>query len=1494
MKYFKSLLFLLILSLTLILYSCGGGGGGSEETPSTTPTTSTASLTVLVDSTTTPTTRATTTTASQGKAILIVDTNNDGAFDENSGDEKYEGIIDSEGKVSFKDIAIPAGETVYAKLRVEKNGRAPYEKIVELSENASLTIDVTTTPVQKVTAPVNATVSLAKRGVPVYLVFSLKKDAAGARRIEVRTSTRRDVRADSSTELQAVIPGAIIPSGVDEISASMKRFSGVSDRNYFPGRFVGKGAPSQYVRRDGSDEYRLKSVAFSLIKLEDQNGKPIKFENRRDGNDTITVTINIPQNAYSQITEDADNSTDVVEVPIYRYDYATGNWEYIGLGNLTCDGIFINATALNSAGSLENLVNSNGYSYCDVRFDVPASDWSEYLNIDYPVWFGGEPVIKNVCLKFVNDNGTPLEYVDVWADGPTYFYDWSDEDGMVEFQIPVPSGVDASSYINGNYTFHYSYWSYGISDMPIGDLTFNSNYEGCDLGAQVVINNPFDSEIKVVVRDEDGQPVSGIWVDMWSEDYSFWNSGYTNEDGEVTFKARSNIPYVIDILGVEKHAEVNGALDSDEKSDNGKKVIVEFTKENQPPEVWVWVYPDPVKAGAIATAYVSAWDPEGSDLTLNATWNNQIISCSGSGNYGYGYWTCSLNTNNLSGDVTFQATVSDGEKVGSSSYTVNILAATNNPPVIYGLMIFENGTKPVMDWNNLKTGNYTFEAFGWDPDGDNITFTYEVNGTTAQNGAYTFTQAGEYTIKVIASDGNDNSTATYNVRVVGDNIPADIQLFYTDATNPGAGDEITVYAFVYDPDTKLQPNDFLITINGNNTIKSNETVEELYPGSGFYSYQADIQLPSNVPSDGKFDITLNVDNATSTFTIWVENPNTPPYFTVSLPESLSLNAGDTHTFNVEAVDDDGDQLTYTWYVKYGTGDYEEAGTGQSFTYTFENGGTYFVKVVVSDGKTEVSEACEVAVQSTAAEEGKLIIHTGITGIYVTVHNPSTLEPILTVQTDENGDAIIDNAASYGDSEGLLTVSLSFTPDIVMTKDQIFEMAVKDIAEKYYEENGTFYNAEDIIENGCIPVDDAQLLADNDTEAQQIASADTDSNGCIDKDELYQVALSILDKDGDGVLEFKDVENSTVVKVIMVKNLAPGEYDLTKYYKEEVMENDTPFKNVSITIKNMPAYWGIEIAGPWWYSYYLSNNNNVTSDVNGTINLWTLQEDGKYSLIFKDMANKKCYYLLDQDVDTLTVDYNDFINGKSIEVLNRNDYYGFNIEGYHKAYYDLGLGYQEEFLENGTIDYWYYCPAALDNIILNYSYSNSSFAEDALIHTWYENREVKSVDEVPDVIDFSNVDFLDIQISKTDTGFQLNGSDVSNDISFEMSYEYEAGNSDTDYHLSLEFTSYGKLSSEFVPPNWTEILPEAVVTYIKEIQSNATYQDEMLDISYYPNISSASEWAQAGATNLLNHIDCKEVEVYISYNTVKRSSTGTSKVKIIRTPFGTHILRLKTN
>jgi hypothetical protein len=109
-------------------------------------------------------------------------------------------------------------------------------------------------------------------------------------------------------------------------------------------------------------------------------------------------------------------------------------------------------------------------------------------------------------------------------------------------------------------------------------------------------------------------------------------------------------------------------------------------------------------------------------------------------------------------------------------------------------------------------------------------------------------------------------------------------------------------------------------------------------------------------SDGQYTATYNA-------TVTYNHVNHAPVISTSTPQTTSqtINEAQTVQFNVVASDvDTGDVLTYSW-----TSNSKDVGTNSSsysFVTDYNSTGTYTIKVVVSDGKLEVSKTWTVKVK----------------------------------------------------------------------------------------------------------------------------------------------------------------------------------------------------------------------------------------------------------------------------------------------------------------------------------------------------------------------------------------------------------------------------------------------------------------------------------------------------------------------------------------------------
>jgi len=115
-------------------------------------------------------------------------------------------------------------------------------------------------------------------------------------------------------------------------------------------------------------------------------------------------------------------------------------------------------------------------------------------------------------------------------------------------------------------------------------------------------------------------------------------------------------------------------------------------------------------------------------------------------------------TENLhSGEYNYVVSVSDGRY--RDNKTLTLFVGNRPPQIVSGL---DNVTLTAGD-------THTFSVIATDPDGDVLSYEWYVNGQkqseTSDNFTYTFDSEGNYTVKVVVSDGKDSVSSQCNVEV---------------------------------------------------------------------------------------------------------------------------------------------------------------------------------------------------------------------------------------------------------------------------------------------------------------------------------------------------------------------------------------------------------------------------------------------------------------------------------------------------------------------------------------------------------------------------------------------------------------------------------------------------------------------------------------------------------------------------------------------------------
>jgi len=273
------------------------------------------------------------------------------------------------------------------------------------------------------------------------------------------------------------------------------------------------------------------------------------------------------------------------------------------------------------------------------------------------------------------------------------------------------------------------------------------------------------------------------------------------------------------------------------------------------------------------------------------------------------------------GEYTIAVRATD-TKGASTTETVDVLIQpANRPPFLNcpeKLVVTEGETITIdCDANDREQEAMTLTYFGW---------------MTNRTYTTTYDDAGTHEVTVVATDGSGQSTEAQVEIIVNDANRAPV--FPLDFPQELQGEEGDVFAIdtsgIYDPDG----NQVTVTFSapfGPDGIWTSEVGE-----AG--SYPVDV-----IASDGSA-------SAKRTVRVDVDRINTAPVLT-RIPD-ITVYEGETIRLNVDATDRENDPLTTTvtgWM------------TGTSYTTTYDDAGTYTVKVTVSDGMHADSQIVHITV-----------------------------------------------------------------------------------------------------------------------------------------------------------------------------------------------------------------------------------------------------------------------------------------------------------------------------------------------------------------------------------------------------------------------------------------------------------------------------------------------------------------------------------------------------
>lgn len=317
-----------------------------------------------------------------------------------------------------------------------------------------------------------------------------------------------------------------------------------------------------------------------------------------------------------------------------------------------------------------------------------------------------------------------------------------------------------------------------------------------------------------------------------------------------------------------------------------------------------------------------------------------------------------LLSGNLAPAGTSEFVIKASNPLGTATKTFVI--QKNRKPLV-------GSTTPAAVGNTVTCGggSITYNVSASDPDNDNMSFTWKLNGSSIVSGfSVTSTQttsqnvfspscafSGLVSVTVEIDDGYEKTIATWTTEVVNPSVAQIIA--YSPAVDPiiitstgsqdfsvsATGKSPLVYQWRLDGTPIPGATNALLTLTAASLSVGNHTVEAV------------VSDPDS--SDSR---TFNVKR------------NAPPVISNPSPNlsSLKINAASIRTFSVDVNDANGDSLTYTWRLNGSTnaslsGSSTGTGTQAIFSPNTDLLGTHTIEVIASDGVETASRSWTVQV-----------------------------------------------------------------------------------------------------------------------------------------------------------------------------------------------------------------------------------------------------------------------------------------------------------------------------------------------------------------------------------------------------------------------------------------------------------------------------------------------------------------------------------------------------
>lgn len=582
--------YVFLLSLAGLLTACGGGSGKSSTSPSSVPASSSVPSSLAITSSSASDSSAFSSSSVNSSAIVageiqvngtVITKHETGSPTKIDPDSLRIEIIALDNNRAPLNVLNPVATTYGT------SGNLRFSADLNAPDDGTVTINVSYPGFTSFSRNVEATKVINFEAIlqqaPVQTVSIDETTSISGAVVEgftVNVDAENDDRQRDSMQIQ--IPRSLLPDDTTTLDVAVRTFdpNEPEDAQLFPGAYA------------DSDGNNLVSVAFNFTEINTATGEPLVQAMRKARQQKVAkagglhkvaedepVIINrqIPLQSCRLLESlgDSDPLTGGFQVPVYTYNPNSGVWDLIGHG-----------TIYNEAGvmSLEDqkifdCENQNYYLEILVTNEIFLSEW---WNLDYPLTFS-QPVNFCARIQIKNSEGENLAGIMgtvIDDNGELDFttgYFTTDFEGYANITVAQAGNEPSASLL------FYNLGNYGYVRKPIA----LSNNCAAPVVQLVEVDRQSLCSVSGKLNFKNGAPLERELVyGISTETSSSFAFDFVNSDKNGTYRLNLPCKGEFEIIPVSAfwrtdeasenrfHTRIDGQLQADEQSDDGKSVIM--------------------------------------------------------------------------------------------------------------------------------------------------------------------------------------------------------------------------------------------------------------------------------------------------------------------------------------------------------------------------------------------------------------------------------------------------------------------------------------------------------------------------------------------------------------------------------------------------------------------------------------------------------------------------------------------------------------------------------------------------------------------------------------------------------------------------------------------------------------------------------------------------------------------------------------------------------